>query len=102
MKIIIIIIIKEGKKWSSHCVAAETNPTGNHEDAGSILGLVQWVQGSGTAVSCAIGRRCSLDPELLWLWCRMAAVALIQSLAWELPYAASVALKRKKEKEKEG
>ena len=40
----------------------------------------------------------SLDPELLWLWCRLAATALIRPLAWELPYAADVALKRKKKK----
>ena len=33
---------------------------------------------------------------LLWLWCRLAAVALIGPLAWELPYAAGVALKKKK------
>ena len=29
------------------------------------------------AVSCGGGRRCGLDPELLWLWGRRAAVALI-------------------------
>ena len=28
------------------------------------------------------------------VWCRLAAVASIQSLAWELPYAASEALKK--------
>ena len=33
---------------------------------------------------------------LLWLWCGMAATALIQSLAWVLPYATRAALKRKK------
>ena len=33
------------------------------------------------AVSCRGGHRCSLDPELLWLWCRPAAAALIQPLA---------------------
>jgi len=37
---------------------------------------------------------------LLWLWCRPAAAALIRPIAWELPYAAGVALKRKKKKEK--
>ena len=37
---------------------------------------------------------------LLWLWCRLAAIALICSLAWELPYAAGVALKRRKKKKK--
>ena len=30
------------------------------------------------------------------LWCRPAAVALIQTLVWELPYAADVALKKKR------
>ena len=29
---------------------------------------------------------------------RLAAVALIQPLAWEIPYAVGVALKRKKKK----
>ena len=52
------------------------------------------VQGSGT-VSCGAGRRCSLDPALLRLWCRLAAAALIRSLAWELPYASDAALKKK-------
>ena len=31
-----------------------------------------------------------------WLWGRLAAVALIQPLAWEAPYAAGSALKSKK------
>ena len=35
---------------------------------------------------------------MLWLWCGPAATALIQPLAWEIPYAASAALKRKKKK----
>ena len=30
------------------------------------------------------------------VWCRSSATAPIQSLAWELPYATGVALKRKK------
>ena len=38
-------------------------------------------------MSCGIGHRCGLDPSLLWLWCRRAAVALIRPLPWELPYA---------------
>ena len=33
-------------KWrSSPCGAVETNLTSNHEVAGSILGLTQWVKG---------------------------------------------------------
>ena len=38
-----------------------------------------------------VGRRSS-DPALLWLWCRLAATALICPLAWEPPYAMGVAL----------
>ena len=40
-------------------------------------------QGSGIAVSCGIGCRCGLDPELLWLWHRLAVTAPIRPLAWE-------------------
>ena len=47
------------------------------------------------AVSCGVGLRCGSDLELLWLWCRPAAVAPNGPLAWELPYAVGTALKRK-------
>ena len=57
---------------SSCCGTVETNLTRNHEVAGSIPGLAQWV-----AVSCGVGHRCSLDPALLWLWHRTAAIAPI-------------------------
>ena len=49
-------------------------------------------------MSCSVGCRGSSDPVLLWLWYRLAAIALIQSLAWKPPYAMSVALKRQKKK----
>ena len=39
------------------------------------------------------------DPALLWLWYRMAAVALIRLLGWE-PYAVGVTLKTQKTKKK--
>ena len=50
----------------------------NNEVVGLIPGLAQWVE----------------DLVLLWLWCRLAGVAVIRPLAWEPPYAAGVALKR--------
>ena len=61
-----------------------------------------WVQslallsglGSGVAMSCGTVCRHSLDPTLLWLWCRPGATALIQPLAWKLLCALGVALKR--------
>ena len=45
-----------------------------------------------------VGRRRCSDLMLLWLWHRPAAAALIQTLAWELPYAMDAVLKSKKEK----
>ena len=52
------------------------------------------------AMGCGVGRRLGLDPELLWLWHRLAATALIGPLTWEPPYAVGTALKRQKAKKK--
>ena len=52
-------------------------------------------------MSCGVGLRRGSDPELLWLWRRLVATALIGPLAWEPPYAAGAALemaKRQKNK----
>ena len=49
-------------------------------------------------MSYGVGHRHGSDLALLWLWCRPEAVALIQPVAWEPPYAMSAALKRKKKK----
>ena len=56
-----------------------------------------WLPSVG-ATSCGVAHRCILDPAMLWLWLwrRLATVALIQPLAWELPYATGEAIKRKK------
>ena len=66
-----------------------TNPTRNHEVAGSVPALAQWV--NGVAVSCGVGCRRGSDPALLWLWRKPVATAPIQPLAWEPPYAAGAA-----------
>ena len=65
------------------CVSLQVKTlTSIHEDEGSIPGLSSVGGGSGVAVSCGVGRRHGLDPVLLWLWWRPAAVALIGPLAW--------------------
>ena len=57
-----------------------TNTASIQEGSGSIPGLAQWVK------------------DLAWLW--LAGAAPIQALAWELPYAEGVDLKKKREKKK--
>ena len=51
-------------------------------------------------MSYSVGRRCGSDLALLWLWYKPVAAAPIGALAWELLYAAGVALKSKKKKKK--
>ena len=59
-----------------------TNPTRNHQVAGSIPGLAQWVK------------------DLVWLWHRPVATAPIRPLAWETPYAKGAALEKAKSQKK--
>ena len=51
-------------------------------------------------MSCGVGWRPGLDPALLWLWCRLAAVVPIRPLSWEFPYAEG-GLKKKEKKKKD-
>ena len=61
-----------------------TIPTRNQKVADSIPGLAQWVK----------------DTALPWLWCKLAAAALIRPVAWEPPCAMGVALEKTKKKKK--
>ena len=75
------------------------NATSIHEALSLIPGLFQWMRGSGVAVSWGVGHRCGLDPELLWLWRRLVATALIGPLDWKPPYATGAGLNRQKTKQ---
>ena len=72
-----------------------TNPTRDHKITvsipASLSGLWIWR-------CCALW--CRSDPALLWLWRRLAAIAPIRPLAWEPPYAESVALEIPKKTKK--
>ena len=57
-----------------------TNPASVREDAGSVLGLAQWVKGLGIVVNCGVGGRHGLVLALLWFWPRQAAAAPIRPL----------------------
>ena len=69
-----------------------TNPTRNHEVAGSIPGV---------ATSCGVGHRLGSDPALLWLWRRPASTSPIRPLAWEPPHAAGAAQEMAKRQKKQ-
>ena len=47
-------------------------------------------------MSCDVDQGLGSDLALLWLWCKLAAAAPIQPLAWEPPYARGVGLKKTK------
>ena len=83
-----LCICQNLQNWSSHCGTAVKTQTSIHKDVGSIPGLTQWV--NNLALPWVRSQTGGLDPALLWLWGRSAAVTLIQPLAWELPYAACV------------
>ena len=84
---------------SSHPGSAETNPTRNHELAGLIPGLTQWIK-DPVAVSWDVGRRRSSDLALLWLWRRPTATSLIRPLTWEPPTCRRCGSKKTKRQKK--
>ena len=50
-------------------------------------------------MSCGVGHRCGSDPALLWLWCGLAATALIRPLA--MCHGCSPPQKKEKKRERE-
>ena len=90
-------LFKNFLSGSSHCGLWVTNPTGIHE---------LWVQFlaplSGLCVWCChelwyVSQTC-LGFYLQWLWCRLAATALIRPLAWEVPCVMVASLKSRNER----
>ena len=67
--------------WSSHCGTVETNLTRNHEDSGRSLASLNGLK-IRLCLSCDVSHRCGSNLVLLWLWCRLAAIAPIRPLAW--------------------
>ena len=78
------------------CGPVLANLISTHEDGGSVPGPAQWVKHLALQwVVVYVGGRLGSAPPLLWLWCRLAAVAPVRPLVWKLPYAAVQHFKKK-------
>ena len=95
-------IKKAGKEWKQGVPVVALwlmNLARIHGDTGSIPCLVQWVE--DRTLEWAVVR----VTDAAWIprccvWYRLAAVALICPLTWELPHTKGAALRRKKTKKK--
>ena len=76
--------VKSGKYGVPIVAQQVKNPTSILEDAGSILGLVQWVKGSGVATSCGVSHRYSSGLEL----CGFGVGRQLQ--LWVNPYSGNL------------
>ena len=65
------------KIGSSHLGSAEANLTGIHEDALSTPGIAQWAKDMVLLRAAMWVADSAWILHWLWLWCRLAAVALI-------------------------
>ena len=96
---ILLIVSSTGKNLmnsklcSSYCGTGEMNLTNIHEDQGWSLTSL-----SGLGIQCFCELWCMSQT---WLWCRPAAVAPTNPLAWASPCATGVALKSKQNKTKQ-
>ena len=78
---------------SSHVAQQVTNPTGIHEDIGSIPELTQWVK------DLVLPQPVVWVIDVVRVWRGCGCSCGIRPLAWELTYVAGSALKLKKKKE---
>ena len=77
------------------------NPASIHEDAALIPGLTQRIKDSPLLEAIALVKDATQIPRWLWLWCRLAAIAPLQPLAWDPPYMLQVwPYKHQKKKKK--
>ena len=97
--IVIIIVAWTKTKLKNDPLGVPIVAQGKRIQLGTMRLWVRSLALPGIAMSCGVSRRCSLNLALqmqlgsaMWLWCSPAARALIGP-----PYAAGVALKKKKE-----